>query len=131
MQPKKWTHFTEKEVEGLDHEFVAKLDQARHIAGIPFVITSGRRDERGNHAVGGKNHSAHLNGLAVDISCKSSNAVNLIVSAAITVGINRHGIYIRYPQPGLPIEYTHIHLDIDTEKPQNRTWIDICKGRLA
>ena len=37
----KWKYFSEKEVQGLESEFVAKLEKARHEAGIPFIITSG------------------------------------------------------------------------------------------
>lgn len=133
MQPKRWRYFSEKEVEGLDPEFVAKLDQMRHIAGIPFVITSGKRDEYQNHTVGGKNKSAHMKGLAVDISAKNSHTVMLIHDAALQVGVNRIGTYILPPQPGEPIQYTHVHVDVDSELPQQVSWIDVCKqnGRIA
>ena len=46
------------------------LDDARHKAGVSFVITSGVRCSSHNRAVGGKKSSSHLKGLAADISCQ-------------------------------------------------------------
>ena len=56
----KWHYFSDKEVEGLDPELVSKLDSARHIAGVPFRLTS---TTGGNHTPG----SEHYKGFAVDI----------------------------------------------------------------
>jgi hypothetical protein len=54
----KW--FTDEEIEGLDPDLVDALDDARSIAGVPFVLTSAFRagDPR-----------SHGRGLAVDIRC--------------------------------------------------------------
>lgn len=106
----KW--FKPEEVEGLNEEFVAKLDQARQLADIPFRITSGlRTPEKNQSVVGSVPDSAHLKGLAVDLRVENSHEVSLIVDAAKAVGITRRGIYVdKAFQP------VHVHLDIDTEK---------------
>ena len=112
MQKRRWTYFDDQEVLGLDEEFVAKLDKARHIAGIPFVITSGIRTPETNQSlIGAAPDSAHLKGLAVDLRVRSSEEVGLIVSAAWVMGITRCGIYVDKAMKPL-----HIHLDVDPEK---------------
>ena len=66
-------HFTNEELAcphcgeiSFSADTLEKLNAARRIAGIPFVITSGYRCEIHNKAVGGKETSAHIAGLAVD-----------------------------------------------------------------
>ena len=51
----------------MDKNFLQKLDRARDVAGVPFIITSAYRCEQHNKNVGGKPNSAHLRGYAVDI----------------------------------------------------------------
>lgn len=110
--PPEYKYFTPEEVIDLDPEFVAKLDQARHLAGIPFVITSGFRTPEANKSlVGAVPESAHTKGLAVDLAVSNSHEVSLIIDAAKAVGITRRGIYVN--KDWQPI---HIHLDVDTEK---------------
>ncbi len=113
--PHVWRYFKPEEVEGLDEEFVAKLDQVRHIIGFPLVITSGRRTpEKNQSIVGAVADSAHLTGLAVDVSVNSARQVSLICDAAKAVGITRRGIYV--DKTFKPI---HLHLDVDITKPQD------------
>lgn len=119
--PPKYRYFTPEEVEGLNEEFVAKLDQARHLAGIPFVITSGLRTlEKNQSVVGAVPNSSHLKGLAVDLRVSSSHEVALICDAAKAVGITRRGIYV--DRDMVP---RHIHLDIDPEKVGQVVFIKI------
>lgn len=108
----KWKYFTDQEVDGLDPTFIKKLDKARGIAGIPFVITSGYRSpEKNQSVIGAVPDSSHTKGLAVDLRVRSSHETALIVDAAKTAGINRRGIYVdSYFNP------RHVHLDSDTEK---------------
>lgn len=108
----KWVHFTDSEVRGLKDEFVAKLDKARGLAGIPFTITSGFRTPETNQSiVGAVPDSSHLKGLAVDLRCRSSTEAALIVDSAKAAGIDRRGIYVdSYWNP------RHIHVDVDPEK---------------
>lgn len=110
--PHEWKYFTAEEVEGLDDEFVAKLDQARHAAQTPFVITSGfRTPEKNQSVVGAVPDSSHLKGLAVDLLIENSHQVWQIVAGLLTVGINRIGIYVN--KENVP---THIHCDTDPDK---------------
>ena len=89
----------------MDEEFLDMLDEARSVAGIPFVITSGLRTEAWNHRVGGAPNSSHMKGCAADIACTTSRDRFLIVTALLEVGFDRIGIYD-----------TYIHVDSDWEK---------------
>ena len=114
-----WVYFTNEEVKGLVPEFVAKLDMARKIAGIPFIITSGlRTPEKNQSIIGAVPESSHLKGLAVDLSVSNSHDVSRIIDAARKVGITRRGIYVN--AENIP---THIHLDVDLEKPTDVLWV--------
>ena len=64
-------YFKDKE-ENMDVDFLAKLDEAREYANIPFIINSAYRSPEHNAKVGGKPGSSHIKGLAVDISAKDS-----------------------------------------------------------
>lgn len=88
--------------------FVEQLDKARHIAGIPFTITSGYRTPEHNKAIGASPTSSHLKGLACDISATNSNQRYIIINALLEAGFNRIGI-----------NKTFIHVDIDEDKPSN------------
>lgn len=107
-----WAHFKQEEVEGLDTELVAKLDWARGRAGVPFVITSGFRQADSNQQAGGVKDSAHLRGLAVDLSIADSAARFKIVSSLLLAGFKRVGVYDK-----------HCHVDIDPTLPQSVMWI--------
>ena len=100
-------HFKQSEIYGLRDRLILMLDQAREIAGVPFIITSGLRTADQNRAVGGVSDSAHLKGLAVDLQCKNSNTRFKIVKSLLEVGFNR-----------IEIAPLHIHTDIDNLKPK-------------
>lgn len=112
----KWHYFSSKEVEGLDQELVAKLDQARHLADIPFVITSGYRagDARGiDH---GLLNGPHMSRKAVDLRCRDSGARFRIIFGLISAGFKRIGI-----------GKIHIHADIcgvAENKPVEVAWLE-------
>ncbi len=107
----RYAYFTDEEVVGLNGEFVAKLDMARKVAGIPFVITSGFRSPETNQSlIGAVPDSAHLEGLAVDLKVENSHEVWQIVSGLKEAGITRIGIYVN--KDWLPI---HLHCDVSTE----------------
>lgn len=76
----------------LNPAFLEKLNKAREIAGIPFVLNSAYRCEKNNEAVGGSDTSSHLDGLAVDIRCTDSVSRYKIVTALLEAGICRIGI---------------------------------------
>ena len=95
-----------------DPELVRLLDEARAIAGVPFVVTSGLRTARRNAEVGGAQNSAHLTGHAADIRCPTSRHRMLMLEALLEVGFRRIGV--RYP--------AHIHVDTRRDLPQDIIW---------
>lgn len=115
------TYFKESEFDSPDlkgsgskmkPELLAKLNIARHNAGIPFKINSGYRTPKHNKKVGGASQSSHLKGLAVDIACNYSTDRFIIVNALLDAGINRIGI-----------AKTFIHCDVDCDKHENVIWV--------
>lgn len=109
---KKWKYFTEKEVKGLKPELVDMLDKARELASVAFKIESGLRSKEKNAQVGGVPNSAHLEGIAVDLVCKTSVDRNRILKALLQVGFNRVGI-----------GDTFLHADISKTLPQDVIWL--------
>jgi len=94
---------------GLVGDLMAMLDQARHIAGIPFVITSGLRTKAENDALPtAVQNSAHLTGQAVDLAYSTSTQRLLIMKGLYAAGFNRLGMGTNY-----------IHADISKTLPQN------------
>lgn len=119
--PPLYKYFTPEEVEGLNEDFVAKLDLARKFAGIPFTITSGLRTVQENESLvasGAVPDSAHLQGNAVDLRVANNHEVYLIIAAGVSVGITRYGIYL--DSEGIP---THVHLDTATDRVSEVIWI--------
>jgi len=97
--------------DNMDVDFLAKLDEAREYANIPFIINSAYRSPE--HSLSIKNpSSSHIKGLAVDISVKDSRTRGLILDALRAVGFNRIGI-----------SDTFIHVDSDLDKSPNVTWL--------
>lgn len=92
--------------------FLWKLEQARELAGISFIVTSGFRCSDHNQAVGGKPYSDHITGRGTDIVAKSGRDRFLIVNAAINAGITRIGIAKDF-----------IHLGDGKENPKRVIWI--------
>ncbi|MBF0501499.1 MAG: peptidase M15 [Candidatus Riflebacteria bacterium] len=72
--------------------FVAKLNIARDIAGVPFHINSGCRCDKHNAAEGGKSDSSHLTGFASDIAVKDDGERSIILNALIKAGFTRFGM---------------------------------------
>lgn len=87
------------------------VDETRHLAGVPFIITSGFRTKSHNKKVGGVESSSHTRGYAVDIKCNSSSDRFKIIRAALEVGFKRIGVSGNF-----------IHLDNDPSKPKNVIW---------
>ena len=95
----------------MDEGFLSMLDDARGIAGIPFIINSGFRSKSHNAYVGGKEQSSHLFGYAVDLHCTGSRERSIIISSLQKAGFNRFGI-----------GNTFIHCDSDPDKISNVIW---------
>lgn len=75
--------------------FLDRLDEARNLAGVPFVITSGYRCPTHNRAVGSTSDN-HTKGIAADIRCVDSNTRYKIVSGLIKLGFSRIGLHKRF-----------------------------------
>ena len=115
-----YSEFDSPDSKGSGHrmsdEFILMLDEARNCAGIPFKITSGFRTKEHNESLRKRGfkavkNSAHLKGLAADISCTTSAKRWLIVDALIFAGITRIGIGRNF-----------IHADIDESKTPYLIW---------
>lgn len=96
----------------ISDELVNMLDNARELAGVPFMVTSGCRCEKHNKASKGKPDSAHLTGLAADIAAPVEKR-HTILAALINVGFLRIGI---------SFDNSFIHVDIDKSKPTPRVF---------
>jgi uncharacterized protein YcbK (DUF882 family) len=106
-----YKYFKDSEIQNLNAGLVQMLDQARDIAGIPFIITSGYRTAEHNAEVGGVDGSSHIKGLAADIRFTNWNEKFLIKKALYAVGFVRIGN-----------GKGHVHCDIDTLKDVNIEW---------
>lgn len=117
--PKLTEHFNSEEFDckcgcgknNISKELVDRLEQVRRNCGYPIVITSGCRCEKHNLAVGGKENSSHLLGLAADIQCDFPAKRRWIL---------RHSIYV-FDRIGIAKYF--IHLDIDPNKPVDVIWL--------
>ena len=113
-------HFTESEfracspscsLQNMKQGTMNRLDKAREIAGIPFVLNSAYRSVAWEKSKGRTGTSAHTLGRAVDIRCNTSQNRMKIVRAALQAGFNRIGI-----------GKTYVHLDDDLSLPQEVIW---------
>ena len=104
----------------MSNEFMQMLDDARGLAEIPFVITSGYRTEayqddltRRGYKTAKKGTSPHLKGVAADIACSNSRDRWIIINALVLAGFSRIGI-----------SDTFIHVDLSTYEGhrQNVIW---------
>ncbi len=77
----------------INHDLVIRLQLARDISKIPYIITSGYRCEKHNKNIGGVKNSTHILGLASDIKFKNNHELFLIVKGLIMVGFLRILIY--------------------------------------
>lgn len=95
----------------MDVDLLERLEMARMVAGVPFVITSAMRCADWNEKVGGIPTSSHLDGYAVDLSVRDNKTRYKIFNSLIRTGFHRIGIYKNF-----------IHTDLDPSKPANRIW---------
>lgn len=88
-----------------------KLDAAREMAGIPFVLNSAYRSPAWEKKHSRSGDGPHTHRYAVDIRCNTSQNRMKIVAALLAVGFVRIGI-----------GKTYIHVDDDPAKAQNVIW---------
>lgn len=96
----------------MDAGLLQHLDAARHMAGIPFVISSAYRCAKHNKAVGGVPGSAHTKGLAVDIAAQGSRQRFIIAQSLMARGLVRIGVASSF-----------VHVDVDKGKDQQVMWL--------
>ncbi len=96
---------------GLIPEFRDKLNLARELAGVPFILTSAFRCSTHNEDVGGSVNSSHLKGEAVDILTPDSRRKFFVLKGLIEAGFTRIGFGENF-----------IHVDLDRTKDENVCW---------
>lgn len=95
-------------------DFLIRLDRARCISNVPYVITSGYRCRRHNATLPrASNNSAHLRGYAADVLVASDEERWLILKGLMLAGFTRLGVY-----------GGHIHVDSDPSLTPFRVWSD-------
>ena len=94
-------HFKESEfnrcspscsLQDMQQATIDKLDKARDIAGIPFVLTSAYRSPQHDKSKGRSGTGAHTLGHAIDIRCNDSASRYKIVLALQQAGFTRIGV---------------------------------------
>lgn len=88
-----------------------RLDNARDLAGVPFIVNSAYRSVEYERQKGRSGSSSHCKGLAIDVRCTDSVTRFCILSAAIAAGFRRIGIGSYF-----------IHLDTDESK-RDGVWL--------
>lgn len=97
-------------LEDMSPRFMNRLQEARDIAGFPFVINSAYRSKEHELKKGRSGFSMHCVGRAVDIKCTSGALRYAIVEAAVKAGFH-----------GIGIGKTFVHLD---DRDENSTiWL--------
>ena len=91
---------------------ISKLDTAREIAGIPFVLTSAYRSKEWDQSKGRSGTGAHTLGEAVDIRCNTSRNRFLVVDALLKAGFKRIGV-----------GKTFVHADDSETHDQEVIWL--------
>ena len=74
-------------------ETMRRLDLARSVAGIPFVINSAFRTVEHEKRQGRTGTSSHTTGRAVDIRCTADRQRFLIITALLMAGFDRIGVH--------------------------------------
>lgn len=72
----------------MDERFMRLLDNARSIAGVPFVLNSAFRSSVWDISKGRSGTGYHTKGRAVDIACTDSSSRSKIVHACLSLGLS-------------------------------------------
>lgn len=117
----RWPHFSPRELSckcGGRHcrgeyfhnpDFLDALEKLRACVGRPMVITSGRRCEGHNRAVGGARRSQHMLAIAVDVSLMGHDPVGLARFAVAAgfrgIGFGRSFLHLDWRETFTPFHY--------------------------
>lgn len=96
----------------MQQQTIDKLDMAREIARIPFVLTSAYRSSRWDVERGRSGTGAHTLGMAVDIRCNASDNRFAIIYGLLMAGFSRIGI-----------DKGFIHADDSPQHTQRVVWL--------
>ena len=91
---------------------ISKLDTAREVAGIPFVLTSAYRSPEHDRSKARSGTGAHTIGRAIDIRCNTSRNRFLVVNALLKAGFKRIGV-----------GKTFVHADDSETHDQEVIWL--------
>jgi zinc D-Ala-D-Ala carboxypeptidase len=93
-------------VNGINVEFVSKLDELREACGFPFIITSGYRDP--SHSIEAKKSKpgTHAQGIAADIKVTGGAQRMAVVEHAVKLGFT-----------GIGVAKSFVHVDIRETTP--------------
>lgn len=92
--------------------FIAKLQDARTWAGVPFRVLVGYRCKHRNSRVGGIPDSSLTKGFAAKLECTGSGDRFLMIGGLLNAGFTRIGIGSDF-----------IFVSLDTKKPNSRIWL--------
>jgi uncharacterized protein YcbK (DUF882 family) len=114
-------HFSRKEFacqcncgsDRISAELVSKLEIVRLMYGKPMKVTSGIRCDTHNQNVGGRDDSAHLDGLAADISAKGCFERDQLVGFLRT----------HFSRMGIARNFIHIDVADEAGKPSPCLWV--------
>lgn len=98
-------------LQDMEQHTMDKLDMAREIAGIPFVLNSAYRSPAWEKKHNRTGTGAHPHRCGVDIRCNTSANRMKVVSSCLAAGFTRIGI-----------GKTYVHVDDDDTKVQNVMW---------
>ena len=105
QEKRSWIFFSEKELNNLtpscslkdmNTKFMDRLDLARRLAGIPFVLNCAYRSTSWDKAHGRSGLSYHCLGRAADIRCNDSSYRFKIIYALLNAGFTSIGVYKRF-----------------------------------
>lgn len=95
-------------LDDMDPYFMKKLDDARSICSVPFIVSSAFRSVEHEIKSGRSGTSSHCKGLAIDLICASGDCRLKMLIALLAVGFRRIGVYSNF-----------LHVDSDTSKPSS------------
>ena len=95
----------------MNPDFLEQLDYARLLSDTAYSLSSAIRCHAHNRDEDGRENSAHLVGLAVDIRTPTSESRFKVLYGLIKAGFVRIGVYEEF-----------VHVDDDRTKPQKVSW---------
>lgn len=96
----------------INDDSLRRLDRAREIAGIPFILNSAFRSPAAELCKGRTGNSAHTRGRAFDVRALNARERYLVVFGAISAGFTRIGIGLKF-----------VHMDDDPSLPGPVIWL--------